>query len=68
MPLFSTPTQFAALGLVLIAGWLLAHAALHPGDRRLLARPERFAAAVHREGPDAWERAARWLARTERPA
>jgi HEXXH motif-containing protein len=52
----------------LTAGWLLAHTALHPGDRRLLARPERFAAAVHREGADAWERAARWLAQTERPA
>ncbi|MFF9576245.1 HEXXH motif domain-containing protein [Streptomyces rubiginosohelvolus] len=46
----------------LLAGWLLAHAALHPGHRRLLARPERFAAAVEGEGPEVWEHAAHRLA------
>ncbi|MFI1780765.1 HEXXH motif domain-containing protein [Streptomyces rubiginosohelvolus] len=46
----------------LLAGWLLAHTALHPGHRRLLARPERFAAAVEGEGPEVWERAAHRLA------
>ncbi|MGY5070148.1 HEXXH motif domain-containing protein [Streptomyces griseus] len=51
----------------LLAGWLLAHAALHPGHRRLLARPERFAAAVAAEGPEVWERAAHLLAGTEPP-
>ncbi|MFH9262641.1 aKG-HExxH-type peptide beta-hydroxylase [Streptomyces sp. NPDC017546] len=45
-----------------LAGWLLAHTALHPGHRRLLARPERFAAAVAGEGPEVWERAAHRLA------
>ncbi|WP_432006717.1 HEXXH motif domain-containing protein [Streptomyces parvus] len=52
----------------LLAGWLLAHTALHPGHRRLLARPERFAAAVEGEGPEVWERAARRLAAPEAPA
>ena len=37
MPLFSTPTQFAALGLVLIAGWLLGLAS-HPGGKKWKAR------------------------------
>ncbi|MFI5481070.1 HEXXH motif domain-containing protein [Streptomyces rubiginosohelvolus] len=46
----------------LLAGWLLAHTALHPGHRRLLARPERFAAAVEGEGPEVWEHAAHRLA------
>ncbi len=46
----------------LLAGWLLAHTALHPGHRRLLARPERFAAAVEKDGPEMWERAAHRLA------
>lgn len=45
-----------------LAGWLLAHTALHPGHRRLLARPERFAAAVAGEGPELWELAAHRLA------
>ncbi|MFI7286164.1 HEXXH motif domain-containing protein [Streptomyces anulatus] len=45
-----------------LAGWLLAHTALHPGHRRLLARPERFAAAVAGDGPEVWERAAHRLA------
>ncbi|MGW8485815.1 HEXXH motif domain-containing protein [Streptomyces sp. NPDC055886] len=45
-----------------LAGWLLAHTALHPGHRRLLARPERFAAAVAGEGPEVWEHAAQRLA------
>ncbi|MFJ1797767.1 hypothetical protein [Streptomyces sp. NPDC088180] len=51
-----------------LAGWLLAHAALHPGHRRLLARPERFAAAVAGEGPEVWERAAHLLAAPRPPA
>ncbi|MFK0184027.1 HEXXH motif domain-containing protein [Streptomyces rubiginosohelvolus] len=46
----------------LLAGWLLAHTALHLGHRRLLARPERFAAAVEGEGPEVWEHAAHRLA------
>ncbi|WNF30537.1 HEXXH motif domain-containing protein [Streptomyces sp. C11-1] len=50
----------------LMAGWLLAHTALHPGHRRLLARPERFAAAVAEADPGEWERAVRWLAGAER--
>ncbi|NDZ61813.1 HEXXH motif domain-containing protein, partial [Streptomyces anulatus] len=45
-----------------LAGWLLAHTALHPGHRRLLARPERFAAAVAGEGSELWEHAAHRLA------
>ncbi|WP_405666789.1 HEXXH motif domain-containing protein [Streptomyces sp. NBC_01166] len=45
-----------------LSGWLLAHAALHPCDRRLLARPERFAALVEGTPPDDWTRTARWLA------
>ena len=35
--LLSTPTQFAALGLVLIAGWLLGLAS-HPGGKKWKAR------------------------------
>ncbi|WP_097977748.1 hypothetical protein [Streptomyces sp. gb14] len=46
----------------LLAGWLLAHTALHPGLRRLLARPEKFAAAVEGRGPEVWEHAAHRLA------
>ncbi|MGW3330729.1 ATP-grasp domain-containing protein [Streptomyces rubiginosohelvolus] len=46
----------------LLAGRLLAHTALHPGHRRLLARPERFAAAVEGAGPEVWEHAAHRLA------
>ncbi|MEU6630773.1 hypothetical protein ABZ905_21185 [Streptomyces parvus] len=52
----------------LLAGRLLAHTALHPGHRRLLARPERFAAAVEGEGPEVWGRAAQRLAAPETPA
>ncbi|MFI8435477.1 HEXXH motif domain-containing protein [Streptomyces sp. NPDC079020] len=48
----------------LMAGWLLAHAEIHPGHRRLLARPERFAAVAREHDPGSWERVARWLART----
>ncbi|WP_254667800.1 HEXXH motif domain-containing protein [Streptomyces griseus] len=45
-----------------LAGWLLAHTALHPQDRRLLARPERFAALLSAAPPDRWTWTARWLA------
>ncbi|MFC8228102.1 HEXXH motif domain-containing protein [Streptomyces sp. NPDC057287] len=45
-----------------LAGWLLAHTALHPGDRRLLARPERFAALLEVAPPGHWTRTAHWLA------
>ncbi|MEV8225303.1 HEXXH motif domain-containing protein [Streptomyces sp. NPDC079167] len=45
-----------------LSGWLLAHTALRPHDRRLLARPERFAALVEGTPPDDWTRTARWLA------
>ncbi|MDJ1642508.1 hypothetical protein [Streptomyces pakalii] len=51
----------------LLVGWLLAHTALHPGHRRLLARKERFAAAVDGEGPEMWERAAHRLANPGSP-
>lgn len=51
-----------------LAGWLLAHTALHPGHRRLLARPERFAAAVAGEGPELWEHAAHRLTAARPPA
>ena len=37
MPLFSTPTQFAALGLLFIAGWLFGLAS-HPGGKKWKAR------------------------------
>ena len=37
MPLFSTPTQFAALALVFVAGWLLGLAS-HPGGKKWKAR------------------------------
>lgn len=33
MPLFSTPTQFLVLGLVLVAGWLFGLAS-HPGGAK----------------------------------
>ncbi|MFI2779784.1 aKG-HExxH-type peptide beta-hydroxylase [Streptomyces sp. ALB3] len=45
-----------------LSGWLLAHAALHPRDRRLLARPERFAALLDASSPEHWTRTAHWLA------
>ncbi|MFD9497973.1 HEXXH motif domain-containing protein [Streptomyces sp. NPDC060035] len=47
-----------------LAGWLLAHTELHPRDRRLLARPERFAAVLEAGRPERWADTARWLART----
>ncbi|GAA3477217.1 HEXXH motif domain-containing protein [Streptomyces yanii] len=50
-----------------LAGWLLAHTALHPQDRRLLARPERFAALVDVGRPDSWVETARWLAAPPSP-
>ncbi len=37
MPLFSTPTQFAALALVFVAGWLFGLAS-HPGGKKWKAR------------------------------
>ncbi|MFJ8752855.1 HEXXH motif domain-containing protein [Streptomyces sp. NPDC102441] len=45
-----------------LSGWLLAHTALYPRDRRLLGRPERFAALLEASSPERWTRAARWLA------
>ncbi|WP_031085545.1 aKG-HExxH-type peptide beta-hydroxylase [Streptomyces sp. NRRL WC-3549] len=45
-----------------LAGWLLAHTALRPADRRLLARPERSAALFGMVEPARWAEAARWLA------
>ncbi|MBM7439748.1 HEXXH motif domain-containing protein [Streptomyces sp. HB132] len=45
-----------------LAGWLLAHTARYPPDRRLLARPERFAVLLGESPPDRWTRTARWLA------
>ena len=51
--LFSTPTQFAALGLVLIAGWLLGLAS-HPGGTKWKARylAERDAHGVAKKDSD----------------
>ncbi len=52
MPLFSTPTQFAALALVFVAGWLFGLAS-HPGGKKWKARylAERDAhAAVKKDG------------------
>lgn len=37
MPLFSTPTQFAALALIFVAGWLFGLAS-HPGGKKWKAR------------------------------
>ena len=37
MPLFSTPTQFAALALIFVAGWLFGLAS-HPGGKKAKAR------------------------------
>lgn len=47
--LFTTPTQFAALALALIAGWLFGLAS-HPGGRKWKERyaAEREAHAAHR--------------------
>lgn len=52
--LFSTPTQFAVLALVLIAGWLLGLAS-HPGGRKWKDRyaAEREANAAARRDADA---------------
>jgi hypothetical protein len=51
--LFSTPTQFAVLALVLIAGWLLGLAS-HPGGRKWKDRyaAEREAHAATRRDAD----------------
>ncbi|MEG3165902.1 hypothetical protein U1701_14990 [Sphingomonas sp. PB2P19] len=52
MPLFSTPTQFAVLALLFIAGWLFGLAS-HPGGRKWKTRylAERDAnAAARRDG------------------
>lgn len=53
MPLFSTPTQFLALGLVLVAGWLFGLAS-HSGGRkwRDLYVNEREAHAANRRAAD----------------
>ncbi|MEK8145753.1 hypothetical protein NKH18_44190 [Streptomyces sp. M10(2022)] len=47
-----------------LAGWLLAHTQLHPERRRLLARPERFAALLEEGRPERWAEVAGWLAVT----
>ncbi len=51
--LFSTPTQFAVLGLLLIAGWLFGLAS-HPGGKKWKARyvAERDAHAAARKDGD----------------
>ncbi|HXH16677.1 MAG TPA: hypothetical protein VNJ10_11170 [Sphingomonas sp.] len=53
MPLFSTPTQFAALGLLFIAGWLFGLAS-HPGGKKWKARylAERDAHAAAKRDSD----------------
>ena len=53
MPLFSTPTQFAALALVFIAGWLFGLAS-HPGGKKWKARyhAERDAHAAAKKDAD----------------
>ncbi|WP_174292566.1 hypothetical protein [Sphingomonas bacterium] len=53
MPLFSTPTQFLVLGLVLVAGWLFGLAS-HPGGRKWRDRyaAERDAHATNRRAAD----------------
>jgi hypothetical protein len=53
MPLFSTPTQFAALGLIFVAGWLFGLAS-HPGGRKWKERyaSERDAHATARRDYD----------------
>lgn len=52
--LFTTPTQFAVLGLVLVAGWLLGLAS-HPGGGKWKQRyaAERDAHATHRKDVEA---------------
>ena len=52
--LFTTPTQFAVLGLVLVAGWLLGLAS-HPGGGKWKQRyaAERDAHAAHRKDVEA---------------
>ncbi|MFB8026383.1 MULTISPECIES: HEXXH motif domain-containing protein [unclassified Streptomyces] len=45
-----------------LSGWLLAHTQLHPRERRLLARPERFAALLEVSPPGRWTGTAHWLA------
>ncbi|PTW46430.1 hypothetical protein C8J25_105211 [Sphingomonas faeni] len=53
MPLFSTPTQFAALALIFVAGWLFGLAS-HPGGKKWKARyhAERDAHAVAKKDAD----------------
>ena len=53
MPLFSTPTQFAALALCLVAGWLFGLAS-HPGGKKWKARylAERDAHAAAKKDAD----------------
>src|SRR3546814_20870329 len=52
--LFTTPTQYAVLALLLIAGWLFGLAS-HPGGRKWRARyeAEREAHAAYREQTEA---------------
>ena len=54
MPLFSTPTQYAVLALLLIAGWLFGLAS-HPGGRKWRARydVERETHAQYRKDAEA---------------
>ena len=54
MPLFSTPTQFAALALVFVAGWLFGLAS-HPGGKKWKARylAERDAHGAAKKDADA---------------
>ncbi len=53
MPLFSTPTQFAALALIFVAGWLFGLAS-HPGGKKWKARylAERDAHGVVKKDAD----------------
>ncbi len=53
MPLFSTPTQFAVLALLFIAGWLFGLAS-HPGGRKWKTRylAERDAHVLARKDRD----------------
>ncbi len=53
MPLFSTPTQFLVLALVLVAGWLFGLAS-HPGGRKWRDRyaAERDAHAASRRAAE----------------
>jgi hypothetical protein len=59
MPLFSTPTQFAVLALLFIAGWLFGLAS-HPGGRKWKTRylAERDAHVLARKDRDSRNTAA----------